>query len=55
MENIKRLTSQQLAIAACGALLVAGVLLSRDDNLGFLLLAIAALCGIGAFAKSKNR
>ena len=55
MENLKRLTSLQLTMAACGALVVAGVMLSHDNNLGFLPLAIAALCGIGAFAKSKSR
>jgi hypothetical protein len=55
MENLKRLTTLQLTIAACGALVVAGVMLSHDNNLGFLLLTIAALCGLGAFAKSKSR
>jgi hypothetical protein len=52
---MKDLTSQQLAIAACGALLVAGVMLSHDHRLGFALLALAAACGIGAFAKAKGR
>lgn len=52
---MKNLTSQQLAVAACGALLVAGVLLSHDNRMGFALLALAVACGIGAFAKSKNR
>ena len=52
---MKNLTSQQLVIAASGALVVAGVMLSHDNRLGFALLALAAACGIGAFAKSKNR
>jgi hypothetical protein len=55
VENLKRLTSLQLTIAACGALVVAGVMLSQDNDLGFLPLAIAALCAIGAFARSKHR
>ena len=52
---MKNLTSQQLVIAASGALLVAGVMLSHDNRLGFALLALAAVCGIGAFAKAKGR
>ena len=52
---MKNLTSQQLVFAASGALVVAGVMLSHDNRLGFVLLALAAVCGIGAFAKSKNR
>jgi hypothetical protein len=52
---MKRLTSQQLVIAACGALMVAGVMLSHDNRLGFALLALAAACGIGAFARAKGR
>jgi hypothetical protein len=52
---MKNLTSQQLAIAASGALLVAGVMLSHDNRLGFAMLALAAVCGIGAFAKAKGR
>ena len=55
MENLKRLTSLQLTMAACAAVVVAGVMLSHDNNLGFVPLAIAALCGLGAFAKAKNR
>ena len=52
---MKNLTSQQLVIAASGALLVAGAMLSHDNRLGFALLALAAVCGIGAFAKAKDR
>lgn len=52
---MKNLTSQQLIIAASGALLVAGVMLSQDNRFGFALLALAAVCGIGAFAKAKGR
>lgn len=55
MEYLKALTSQQLVIAAGGSLLVASVMLSHGNNLGFLLLAVAVTCGIGAFAKSKKR
>ena len=52
---MKNLTSQQLVFAASGALLVAGVMLSHDSRLGYAMLALAALCGIGAFAKAKDR
>jgi len=55
MEHLKTLTAQQLAIAAGGALVVAGVMLSHGNRLGYALLALAALCGIGAFAKAKGR
>lgn len=55
MEHLKALTSQQLAIAAGGALVVASFMLSHGNHLGFLLLALAVACGIGAFAKSKSR
>jgi hypothetical protein len=51
---MKSLTSQQLVIAASGAVLVAGAMLSHDNRLGFVLLALAAVCGIGAFAKAKG-
>lgn len=49
------LTARQLVIAACGALVVAGAMLAHDNRLGFVLLALAAACGIGAFAKAKRR
>ena len=55
---MKNLAPRQLAIAAGGALLVAGVMLSHDSRLGYAMLALAALaalCGIGAFAKAKDR
>lgn len=52
---MKNLAPRQLAIAAAGALLVAGVMLSHDSRLGYAMLALAALCGIGAFAKAKGR
>ena len=55
MENLKRLTSQQLVMCASGSLIVAGVMLSHDNKFGFAMLALAAVCGIGAFLKSKNR
>jgi hypothetical protein len=54
MEHLKTLTSQQLIIAACCAVMVAGTMLSHGNNLGFLPLAMAAACGLGAFAKSKG-
>ena len=54
MEHLKTLTSRQLVIAACGALIVAGAMLSHDNRLGFAMLALAAACGIGAFAKAKK-
>jgi hypothetical protein len=52
---MRNLTSQQLAVAAGGALLVAGAMLSHDNRLGYALLALSAACGIGAFAKAKRR
>jgi hypothetical protein len=55
MEHFRNITAQQLVMAASGALVVAGVMLSRANRLGFLPLAIAILCGLGAFAKSKRR
>ncbi|HVI60004.1 MAG TPA: hypothetical protein VM619_14175 [Luteimonas sp.] len=55
MEHLKRLTPQQLVIAACGALMVAGTMLSHDNALGLVPLALAAACGIGAFLQSRNR
>jgi hypothetical protein len=55
MEHLKNLTTQQLVLAACAAVVVAGAMLSRGNNLGFLPLAIAVACGLGAFAKSRNR
>ncbi len=55
MEHLKNLTSQQLVMAACGALVAAGAMLSGGSKLGYLPLALAVICGLGAFAKSKNR
>jgi hypothetical protein len=55
MEHLKNLTVQQLVLAACGAVVVGGVMLSRGNDLGFLPLALAVVCGLGAFAKSRNR
>ena len=55
MEHLKKLTLQQLVLAACGAVTVAGAMLSRDNTLGFLPLAIAVICGVGAYAKSRDR
>jgi len=55
MEHFRNLTAQQLIMAAAGALIVASVMLSHDNRLGFLPLAIAVLCGLGAFAKSWSR
>jgi hypothetical protein len=52
---MKNLTSQQLVMAACGALIGAGTMLSHDNRLGYVLLALAVVCGIGAFAKAKRR
>ena len=51
MEN---LASRQLAIAACGATILAGAMLSHDNRLGFAFLALAAACGIGAFARRRT-
>lgn len=48
------LTLQQLGIVAGGALLVASIVLSHANKLGFLPLALAVACGVGAFAKSRN-
>lgn len=52
---MKNLTAQQLAIAASGASIVAAAMLSHGNRLGFVLLALAAMCGIGASAKAKGR
>ena len=53
MQNLKRLTTEQFAIAACCALITAGALLSQDSKLGFVPLALAVLCGVGALVKAK--
>ncbi|WP_172969646.1 hypothetical protein [Rhodanobacter sp. T12-5] len=55
MKHLKTVTSLQLVIAASGALLVGSAMLSHGNNLGLLPLALAAACGVGAFAKSRNR
>jgi len=55
MEHFRNLTVQQLVMAAGGTLIVASVMLSHDNYLGFVPLAIAILCGTGAVAKSKSR
>ncbi|HET8898373.1 MAG TPA: hypothetical protein VFN09_06365 [Rhodanobacteraceae bacterium] len=54
MNHYKSLTAQQLVIAACGAVMVAGAMLSHGANLGYLMLAIAAACGLAAYAKSRQ-
>lgn len=55
MDHLEQPTVQQLVMAACGALVVAGTLLARGNALGLLPLVVAVACGIGAFAKSGNR
>jgi len=55
MENLKRLASQQLILCANCSLLVASIMLSHDNKFGFAMLALSAICGTGAFLKSKNR
>lgn len=55
MEHIKRLTAQQLVIAACASTLTAGVMLSRHATLGWIPLVVAVLCGLGAYVKSEDR
>jgi hypothetical protein len=55
MEHLKNLTTQQLVLAACGAAIVAGTMLSRGNGLGFLPLALAVACGLGALARSRKR
>ena len=54
MGYLKRLTPHQLTTAACGAVVTASIMLSHGNELGFLLLALATVCGIGAFAKSRD-
>jgi hypothetical protein len=54
MKHFKALTSQQLALASASTLLVAGIMLSRGNQLGFLFLAFAVACGAGAFVKFKK-
>jgi hypothetical protein len=51
---MKNLPPQQLVLAASGATIVAGAMLSRGNRLGLVLLALAVVCGIGAFAKGKR-
>ena len=51
---MRKLTPQQQVLAECCALLVAGAMLSRGSRLGLVPLALAVLCGIVAFAKSKK-
>ena len=55
MERIKALTSQQLVIGAAGSLVVASVLLLHGNKIGFLILSLATVCAVGAFAKYKSR
>ena len=55
MQRFRNISAQQFAIAASGALIVGGVMLSHGNRLGFLPLAIVVLCGLGAFAKSRRR
>lgn len=55
MENLKSLTSQQLAIATAGASVVASIMLWHGSYLGFFALALALVCGIGALVKYKSR
>ena len=54
MENLKRLTSQQLFIACGGALLCSGAMLGHGNRLGYATLALAVICGVGAFIKRKS-
>jgi len=51
---MKNLSSQQWVIAASGALIVASVMLGHDNRLGYAMLVLAALCGIGTFVKAKK-
>ena len=55
MEHWNRLTPRQLVIAASCALMVAGVTLADGGYLGYGAIALAALCGIGAFVKSQGQ
>jgi hypothetical protein len=55
MEHLKRITSQQLVMAAAAATLTGAVMLSQHKSLGLLPLVIAALCGIAAYLKSPGR
>lgn len=54
MEHLKALTPQQLVIAACSTALVASILFSDGNKLGWVVLALAAACGIGAFVQSRK-
>jgi hypothetical protein len=51
---MKNPESQRLALAAGGALLVAGAMLAHGNRLGFVSLALAAACAIGAFARARR-
>ena len=55
MENLKSLTPLQLVIAAAGSLTVGCVLLSNGHPIGYVLLMLAAACGIGAYGVSRKR
>lgn len=52
LQHFNRLTSQQLAIAAGSALLMAGVLLAQGTRLGYLPLGLAILCAMGVYVRS---
>ncbi len=55
MEHLNRLTAQQLAIAAASASLAAAGLLAQGARIGYLPLAVAALCTVGALARYLRR
>lgn len=55
MEHLKALTLQSLVIATSGSFLVASMLLSHGNKLGYVPLVLAVACGVGAFVKYRNR
>jgi hypothetical protein len=52
-QNLKRLTALQCAVAASCTLMMGGTLMSQDNAMGYPLLALAFVFGIGAVVKAR--
>jgi len=55
MEQLRRLTAQQLILSACAATATAGVMLAQASALAFVPLVLAGGCAIAAGAKAWRR
>ena len=55
MTFLKGISSQQLVLAACCSILVVGTMGSDNLPVKLVLIGFAVLCGLGAFAKAKDR